>query len=187
MQGQTRPGPRQVQPRRMPTLVRDALLARAMARPRLPNARAIVTVDMVYNILVNQVHPDLRHYFYEYSWIFDYYYFVPLKSELDEFLSKWREDTLPNLAYKIDLFDCDDFAELFAVEAKKQLNTNSVGIALGLLEAYGAYTWHAWNVAIVNDNGDLKAVCIEPQLGEPVSCTGTSFDNITYYMVAAII
>lgn len=187
MQGQTRPGTRQVHLRSTLALGKDAILLKAMARPRLPNARAIITADMVFNILVDMVHPDLRFYFFEHSWIFDYYYIVPLKSELDEFLSKWREDTLPNLAHKIDLFDCDDFAELFAVEAKKQLNINSVGIALGLIEAYGVYTWHAWNVAIVNDNGELKAVCIEPQLGEPVSCTGTSPDNIIYQLLAVIV
>jgi len=76
---------------------------------------------------------------------------------------------------------------MFAVEAKRALGVNAIGMALGYVEYEGYWFGHAWNIAVVNDSGQPKAVCIESQLGEIVPCTGTSYDGLYYFMLAVII
>ena len=101
------------------------------------------------------------------SWFFDELYYPIDYSQFKQLLEEYKKP-LSGLSYKYEVFDCDDFAEFFAVWIKLRTNTNGCGIALGVYNGYG----HAWNVCLVNDGGVNKVVFVEPQAGSEVVVDG---------------
>jgi len=119
------------------------------------------------------------------SWLFDLYY----KSFNNETLSiaiQYFRDYIEshNLHYEFDFFDCDDFALLFKALTSARMNTNAVGIALGLIykdnQLLGG---HAWNIILLN--GELWY--FEPQTLELFTVeNAVSSDGFKYELQAVI-
>lgn len=99
------------------------------------------------------------------SMFFDQYY-VPIgKGKLEEIVKEWRK-ILENLHYVSEVFDCDDYASYFKAWATANYNVNAFAICLGEVRFLDVKGYHAWNGVLVNDNGKVKVIYFEPQLGE---------------------
>ena len=120
------------------------------------------------------------------STFYDTYYVTIPESTLRQGLETWRKEILPQMKYKRNIFDCDDFASYFRIFLKSYANAdgfvrftarwptpgaNAIGIAIGQLIDLptGSRSMHAWNIIVVNDTTyNPYIVMVEPQLGEPI-------------------
>jgi len=118
--------------------------------------------------------------------------YVELSMEaLRGFLTFWRRYVLPNLMYRSEVFDCDDFSIYLKAKAYEYFDfqVNSFGLAYGWLCYGNDCGYHMWNVAVT----DVGVVFVEPQLGEALRYkrNGTlkivSDDGFTYTLDGVII
>ena len=127
-----------------------------------------VEVDTLYDMVFEYVKGFWSKLFFNIkSWFFDTQYYPIPYDTFKQLLEEYKK-ALSGLSYKYEVFDCDDFAEFFAVWVKLRTNTNGCGIALGVYNGYG----HAWNVCLVSYNDKPKIVFVEPQSGEEISVNG---------------
>ena len=89
-----------------------------------------------------------------------------------------------NLHYEYEFFDCEDFALLFKAITAAKLNTNAVGIAIGLLRKDGKLLGgHAWNIVLI----DNELYYFEPQTYELFDVkTATTSDGFKYELQGVI-
>ena len=134
-----------------------------------------------------------RIMFFARSWFFDIFYYSIKLEDLEDALEDWKEQILDDISYLPEVFDCDDFAQLFKIWlmewAKDNLNEhiNGVGLALGIVSKEGRILGgHAWNIVLVDTDEGTKIVYVEPQLGEIIE-GDTSSDGFTYTLQAVII
>ena len=99
------------------------------------------------------------------SWFFDEWYYPIKITDLYRHLEVWRSVVLPNLKYRYDVWDCDDFAEFFASWFKLRTKTNCAGMALGKVVTEAGTFGHAWNIVLVRVGHGVELREIEPQLG----------------------
>jgi len=74
----------------------------------------------------------------------------------------WADERL----YKKEVFDCDNFAFLFASRVTEWFDLNGAGISLGTLRDPKTDTflgWHAWVIFIADDKGEKKLINLETQ------------------------
>lgn len=101
------------------------------------------------------------------SWFFDVRYKPIPRDTFAYYLDIWKRKILPNLHYRYDYWDCDDFAEFFASWMKLMTGTNGVGMSIGVVKTPQGVYRHAWNGALVmKDN--IELVFVEPQTGDIV-------------------
>jgi len=134
-----------------------------------------------------------RIIFFARSWFFDIFYYSIKLEDLEDALEDWKTQVLDDISYLPEVFDCDDFAQLFKIWlmewAKDNLNQhiNGVGLALGIVSKDGKVLGgHAWNIVLVSTDEGMKLVYVEPQLGEIIE-GDTSSDGFTYTLQAVII
>ena len=114
------------------------------------------------------------------SWFFDLIYKEFTRQSFNLAVSTFMDFIQShNLHYTSEFFDCDDFALLFKALTSAKLNSNAVGMALGLLCKDGAILGgHAWNVVLI----DGELYFFEPQLCElfdvDVAKTSDGFEYI---------
>jgi len=117
------------------------------------------------------------------SWLFDLFY-KSFNRETLNIAVQYFKDYIEshNLHYEFDYFDCDDFALLFKALTSAKMNTNAVGIALGLVykdkQLLGG---HAWNIVLL----DNELYYFEPQTLELFN-GDTSTDGFNYELQAVI-
>jgi len=133
-----------------------------------------------------------RLLFFMRSWFFDIFYYSIKLEDLEDALEDWKTQVLDDISYLPEVFDCDDFAQLFKIWlmqwAKNNLNQhiNGVGLALGVVSKEGRILGgHAWNIVLVSTDEGMKLVYVEPQLGEIIE-GDTSSDGFTYTLQAVI-
>ena len=127
-----------------------------------------VEVDTLYDMVYKYVKGFWSKLFFNRkSWFFDTLYYPIEYNTFKQLLEEYKKP-LSGLSYKYEVFDCDDFAEFFAVWMKLRTGTNGCGVALGTYNGGG----HAWNVCLVNDGKANKVVFVEPQSGEEISVNG---------------
>lgn len=70
--------------------------------------------------------------------------------------------------YRLEEYDCDNFAMTFAGLVPFMYGINNVGIAVGrIVDGSGEVGYHAWNVFIVmKSNGEPELYMYEPQSGK---------------------
>ena len=117
------------------------------------------------------------------SWLFDLFYKSFDYEELGKAIQIFRDYIEShNLHYEFDYFDCDDFALLFKALTSAKLNSNAVGIALGLVckdnELLGG---HAWNIVLLNN----ELWYFEPQTLE-LFFGNLSSDGFKYELLAVL-
>jgi len=112
--------------------------------------------------------------------LYDMYYYPLGFDEFARILKKWKEEKLPKLIYVSERFDCDDFAACFQAFIVEESRKNACGRAFGSLCIEKTCGGHAWNFVLVETKKGVEFICIEPQLGELVPCTGESFDKFRY-------
>jgi len=134
--------------------------------------------DALFELFVRQFHEKIltwsRLGFAINSFIVDECYYPITKSQLDEFLEYWRSNVLPDLHYRIDVYDCDDFAMHMKVKAMEyfEYQYNSFGFAWGYLCYEGICVGHAWHLFVLKDYGyglekyGFGIVFVEPQTGD---------------------
>ncbi len=105
------------------------------------------------------------------SLILDSRYYVVTESWADQLFS-----SLPRRTYSVDENDCDDFAEIARVEAKRAFNIDAkikMPITFGeVIYKRGPASYHAINIVLVQDGTNQpKVLFYEPQTKRPVKLT----------------
>ena len=93
---------------------------------------------------------------------YDGKYWVPAKDAL----LKWVSLDWTNYEnYIIERFDCDDFARVFKAHVLEIFGVNAIGYAVGEIrdQNNNLVGYHAWNILVWHENGNIKLVCYEPQ------------------------
>jgi len=127
------------------------------------------------------------------TWYFDITYIPIPYNILNEVLNEWINSVLPGLKFTAEIWDCDDFASYFKgwLQMKlvfdMKLRLNGVGIALGTVydRRGNELGGHAWNILVVEKNGNPDTVFLEPQTGEVFE--DTSSKGYKYELEAVII
>ena len=134
--------------------------------------------DLLFEVYIRQFHekPDSwsNLLFLINSFITDEYYYPITKQEMDDFLSHWVNNVLPNLHYALDIFDCDDFAMHMKVIASQYFGyeCNGFGFVWGFLCYEGVCVGHAWHLFVLKDYGyglekyGFGIAMVEPQTGD---------------------
>jgi len=112
--------------------------------------------------------------FFTKSLFVDEWYYVPSRDDFEAMLEEWRR-RLQSLRYIGDRFDCDDYAVAFKAFASEYGCWNSVGFVGGILCVDGECVGHAWNLALVHDNGAVRVVHVEPQVGDYIEESDWSY------------
>jgi hypothetical protein len=119
------------------------------------------------------------------SWFFDLNYKSFTRREFETAVRHFMDFIESyNLHYEFEYFDCDDFALLFKALTSAKLNSNAVGLALGLLYRDDVMLGgHAWNVVLIND----ELYYFEPQTYELFDVrSATTLDGFRYELQAVI-
>lgn len=95
-------------------------------------------------------------------WCFDRKYWATTK---EGFLRCIKLEFVDERMYKMELFDCDNYAWIFKGHMSYDFDITSVGFAIGEVrdEKGNLLGYHAWNTVIVIENGALKFYHFEPQ------------------------
>ena len=109
----------------------------------------------LYQIVKKQMQTD--------TWLWDgvIYYIT-----LDEWKKIIRQDLIDRLKWILDKFDCDNFATIFTAFMSVFYGLNSAGLALGAVldkNTKKVIGYHAYNVIVAEDSGEVKLFIYEPQ------------------------
>lgn len=94
---------------------------------------------------------------------------------------KWHQ-------YRLEEYDCDNFAMTFAGLVPFMYGVNNVGIAIGrVVDKDGNIGYHAWNVFLVQkSNGEPELYMYEPQSGKFTTYKNGRIGNWRYEPVIVI-
>jgi len=100
------------------------------------------------------------------AWLWDgvIYY-----TTLNEWKKIIRQDLIDRLKWILDKFDCDNFATIFTAFMSVFYGLNSAGLALGAVldkNTKKVIGYHAYNVIVAEDSGEVKLFVYEPQSDE---------------------
>ena len=118
-------------------------------------------------------------------WPFDVFYKTFNKDTFNAAVDYFKDYVEShNLHYEFDFFDCEDFALLFKAIIAAKMNTNAIGIAIGLVYKGGKLLGgHAWNIVLIND----ELYYFEPQTYELFDTkTATTSDGFKYELQGVI-
>lgn len=115
----------------------------------------VVDQEKVEDVLSDLDQWDQR----ESYWYDDGKYRVP---NIDDFEAVARRDSTDEREYVADYFDCDNYSEYIIALFARRYRCNSVGIVM----SPDAEPPHAFNVVIVEVDGDIEARLWEPQTDE---------------------
>ena len=91
------------------------------------------------------------------------YHYVSIAEMKDIILHDWVD----RKKYEKDIFDCDDFADIFKAHMEERYKINSVGVArsIELLDPKTRkhLNWHRANVFIADEDNVMKLWFLEPQ------------------------
>lgn len=131
----------------------------ALQPPDYPDvATTVVSKDAVEDAL-----SDLDGWSWKQAyWWDDYSYKVPL---LEDFEGVAVVDQIEDKSYVDDYYDCDNYADHYAALFAREFQVNAVGVVI----SPEADPPHAFNVVIVDNDGEIEARLWEPQSDEWVS------------------
>jgi len=84
-------------------------------------------------------------------------------------------DQISETVYKVNDWDCDNFAFKTFVNFKDWCKRGAFGVVLGINADGGA---HAWNWFLIDDNGSLAMVFVEPQTDKVFDYTTEKIWNL---------
>jgi len=92
-------------------------------------------------------------------------------SDLETFDNDLKFDFTRFMTYVSDIFDCDNFAHVFKDVMDIFFGYSAIGVAYGKLYYQDNFVgYHAFNVVLVDDKGELKFLVYEPQTGNYSPC-----------------